>query len=209
MPRSFALIPAAGRSLRMGRPKLLLPVAGQPLILHTLAAWKQSRVDRIVVVLRPDDAALADVVHSAEVDTVIPPAAPPDMKASLGYGLAHIALNYRPNADDCWLVAPADMPGIAPQFINRLLDQAASNPQRVIIPTLEGRRGHPVLLPWSLAGEVPQLPLQEGLNWLIDRCHPQLVACDDLATSAENAFADIDTPDDLRAFSNPGARRAN
>jgi molybdenum cofactor cytidylyltransferase len=209
MPRSFALIPAAGCSLRMGQPKLLLLVAGQPLILHTLAAWKQSRVDRIVVVVRPDDAALADVVHSAEVDTVIPPAAPPDMKASLGYGLAHIAANYRPNADDCWLVAPADMPGIAPQIINRLLDQAAANPRQVTIPTLEGRRGHPVLLPWSLAGEVPQLPPQEGLNWLIDRCLPQLVACDDLVTDGNQSFADIDTPDDLRAYSNPTARQAN
>lgn len=193
----------------MGQPKLLLPVAGQPLILHTLAAWKHSRVDRIIVVVRPNDPALIDVIHGADVDTVIPPAAPSDMKASLGYALAHVAVTYRPSADDCWLVAPADMPGIASPIINRLLDQAAANPRQVIIPTLAGRRGHPVLLPWSLAGEVPQLPQQEGLNWLIDRCNPQLVTCDDLAANAENAFADIDTPDDLRAFSNPGARRAN
>ena len=69
MPRTFALIPAAGHSTRMGQPKLLLPLAGQPLILHTIAAWQQSRVDRIVVVVRPGDEALAEVVRTADVDS--------------------------------------------------------------------------------------------------------------------------------------------
>ena len=60
MPRSFALIPAAGHSLRMGQPKLLMPVEGRPLILHMLAAWQASKVERVVVVVRPDDEQLAD-----------------------------------------------------------------------------------------------------------------------------------------------------
>ncbi|HMP05911.1 MAG TPA: NTP transferase domain-containing protein, partial [Lacipirellulaceae bacterium] len=57
--RSFAIVPAAGRSVRMGAPKLLLPVAGRPLIDHVLAAWSASRSTRIVVVVRGDDHALA------------------------------------------------------------------------------------------------------------------------------------------------------
>ncbi|MCI0357812.1 MAG: nucleotidyltransferase family protein [Planctomycetaceae bacterium] len=209
MSRSFALVPAAGHSLRMGRPKLLLPVAGQPLILHTLAAWKRSRVDRIAVVVRPDDSALAEIVQGAGVDSVMPPAAPPDMKASLACGLAHIAANYHPLDSDTWLAAPADMPGLSSQVIDRLLGEAVSHEGQIIIPTLEGRAGHPVLLPWSLAGEISRLQPQEGLNSLIDRCQPRLVACDDLATSAQHAFADIDTPDDLQDWSNQALRPSN
>jgi len=195
--RSFALIPAAGHSVRMGRPKLLLAVAGQPLILHTLAAWRQSRVERIVVVVRPDDAALTDVVRAAGVEVVVPPVAPPDMKSSLGYGLAYIAQGHQPTHADCWLVAPADMPGLSPRIVDRLLDQAASNPGQILIPTLAGRRGHPVLLPWSLADEVPRLAEHEGLNALIDRSQPRLIVCDDLEPDALHTFADIDTPQDL------------
>jgi len=207
--RSFALIPAAGHSVRMGQPKLLLPIAGKPLILHALAAWQQSRVDEIVVVVRPGDVALADVVRPAGVDVVIPTAAPPDMKASLICGLAHVAAMHRPNANDCWLVAPADMPGLSPRIINRLLDEAAAHPGQVVIPTIGGRRGHPVLLPWSLAGEVAQLAEDKGLNALIDRQEPHLVVCDDLAPDAKGPFADIDTQEDLNAFSKQAASRTN
>ena len=72
MSRSFALIPAAGHSTRMGQPKLLMPLGDRPLILHTIDAWKRSRVNRIVVVVRPGDDALAEVVRSAGVELVMP-----------------------------------------------------------------------------------------------------------------------------------------
>lgn len=197
---SFALLPAAGQSTRMGRPKLLEPLAGRPLILHTLAAWKQTRVQQVVVVVRPDDEPLADVLRQAGVDLVIPPRAPPDMKASLAYGLTHIAERYRPAAADSWLVAPADIPGLSPRVIDRLLCEAARSPGRVLIPTLAGRRGHPVLLPWPLAAEVGNLAENEGLSTLIDRHGPLPVACDDVEPHARRAFADIDTPEDLGRF---------
>jgi molybdenum cofactor cytidylyltransferase len=209
MPRAFALIPAAGRSVRMGQPKLLVPVAGQPLICHALAAWQRGRVEQIVVVVRPDDVALAELVRAAGVEVVIPQFAPPDMKASIICGLAHIAATYQPNPNDCWLAAPADMPGLSSLFINRLLDRATSHPGQIFIPTIGGRRGHPVLLPWSLAGIVTQLAANEGLSNLIDRNSPHLVACDDLAPDAQEPFADIDTPDDLRSFSKHASPRTN
>ena len=200
MSRSFAIIPAAGHSVRMGQPKLLLPVAGRPLILATLAAWRQSRVERIVVVVRSDDLPLADAVRGAGVEVAIPSVAPPDMKASIGCGLEHIARNMQPESNDSWLVAPADMPRLSPAIIDRLLDRAESSPERVLIPTLAGRRGHPVLLPWKLASEVPRLPENEGLNALIDRNGPELIACDELVPPASQAFADIDTPEDWRSL---------
>jgi molybdenum cofactor cytidylyltransferase len=196
--RAFAVIPAAGTSSRMGRPKLLLPLAGRPLVLHTLAAWQASRVERVVIVVRPDDEALAEVVCSAGAEVVLPPAAPPDMKASLGYGLAHIQQRFGPTAEDAWLVAPADMPGLSPSIIDALLAEFSSSPGRVIVPTLAGRRGHPVLLPWPLAAELAALPPAEGLRALVDRSGPSMLACDHLVAASAAAFADIDTPEDLR-----------
>jgi molybdenum cofactor cytidylyltransferase len=177
-----------------------MPVAGRPLILATLAAWRQSRVEGIVVVVRSDDLPLADVVRATGVDVVIPAAAPPDMKASIGCGLEYFARTLHPEPTDCWLVAPADMPRLSPAIIDRLLNRAASLPKQVLIPTLTGRRGHPVLLPWKLASEVSRLPENEGLNALIDRNGPELIACDDLVPPSSQAFADIDTPEDWRSL---------
>ena len=55
-PKSFAVIPAAGLSRRMGeKQKLLLPWGDATLIEHVLRAWLDSRIDRIVLVSRRDD----------------------------------------------------------------------------------------------------------------------------------------------------------
>src|SRR5262245_47925889 len=92
--RSFAIIPAAGHSIRMGQPKLLMPLEGRPLILHVLAAWLASKSERVVVVVRPDDADLAEVTKCAGAEVVVPAMAPLDMKASLAHGLEHISARY-------------------------------------------------------------------------------------------------------------------
>ncbi|WP_077034047.1 2-C-methyl-D-erythritol 4-phosphate cytidylyltransferase [Pelomonas sp. KK5] len=64
-PRCFALVPAAGIGARSGadRPKQYVPIAGRPMILHTLAAL--SRVDPLVatlVVLAPHDTQFENAV---------------------------------------------------------------------------------------------------------------------------------------------------
>ncbi|WP_324778625.1 2-C-methyl-D-erythritol 4-phosphate cytidylyltransferase [Thiobacillus sedimenti] len=58
MSRFHALVPAAGSGSRMGsaRPKQYLELNGRPVIAHALAALaRDSRVDRLVVVLSPGD----------------------------------------------------------------------------------------------------------------------------------------------------------
>lgn len=59
MPNFFALIPAAGSGSRMGDelPKQFLPLAGKPMIFHTLRALCTSpRISWVFVVLAPNDA---------------------------------------------------------------------------------------------------------------------------------------------------------
>jgi molybdenum cofactor cytidylyltransferase len=189
--RSFAIVPAAGRSARMGRPKLLLPWGDVTLIEHVLAVWRGSRVERVVVVTRGDDADLADVCRRCGVDVApaIPP--PPDMRASVRHGLAYVAQTWRPAPADVWLVAPADLPGLTVETIDRVL--AAHDPSRpeIIVPRGE-RRGHPVLFPWGLADEVARLPEDCGINELLRRHAVREVRCE----AAAGAGDDLDTPED-------------
>jgi molybdenum cofactor cytidylyltransferase len=202
-PRHFALVPAAGHSLRMGRPKLLLPLAGQPMILHTLRAWQRGGVDGVVVVIRPDDERLADIVRQAGAEVTIPAIPPPDMKASLQAALRHIEKQHVPTAGDAFLVAPADMPRLSPAIIARLIHHHVSNASAcILVPTLSGRHGHPVLFPWPLAAEVHALKAEEGLNSLVARRQPVLVPCEDLIAPDEHPFADIDTPDEYQQMTN-------
>jgi 2-C-methyl-D-erythritol 4-phosphate cytidylyltransferase len=57
-PRCFALVPCAGTGSRAGsiQPKQYEPVAGQPLVAHTLSTLRRvARLEGILVVLSPDD----------------------------------------------------------------------------------------------------------------------------------------------------------
>jgi len=181
----------------MGRSKLLLPLAGQPLIQHTLAAWKQAKVDQLLVVVRPGDTELASVACAIGTTLIIPGVAPPDMKSSVIAALNHIELAHAPTEDDAFLVAPADMPGLSSAVIVRLMQQhQAGTTRSILAPTIVGRRGHPVLFPWPLAEEVFSLAESQGLDAIVHRHQPRLIPCDDLATDAEQLFADIDTPED-------------
>lgn len=162
--QSFAIVPAAGHSTRMGRPKLLLPWGEGLLIDHLLDVWRATDVDRILVVVRGDDRALAERVVGERVERVTPAADPPDMKASIQTALQWIQERFRPNAEDVWLMAPADLPYLSCTVVNRLLASYDVDRPRILIPTMEDRPGHPVLLPWIRATDVFSLAADQGVR---------------------------------------------
>ena len=51
-----AIVPAAGRSERMGRPKLILPIGGATVIARVVAALRQGGAEPVVVVAPPAEA---------------------------------------------------------------------------------------------------------------------------------------------------------
>jgi len=192
----FGILPAAGRSERMGAPKLLLPWGDATLIEHVVGVWRSSRVSRVLVVVHPDDARLAELAERAGALVVRPERAPVDMKASVGYALAYAA-RFGPEAGDAWMLAPADMPLLSAATIDRLIEAyarsaaTADGGSRIWVPCLAGRRGHPVLFPWTLAAEVARLGADEGLNTLLARHRVETVEAGE-----EAIFEDIDTPED-------------
>jgi molybdenum cofactor cytidylyltransferase len=193
MFRSFAVIPAAGRSERMGAAhKLLLPLAGRPLIDHILTAWAASCATRAVVVVRPDDAELAACCRRFPVDVVVPPAPPGDMKRSVQLALEHIQTTYAPADDDAVLLAPADMPRLRASIIDFVLHAYAETRAEAVVPTFNRQRGHPVVLRWSRAREIHALAPHEGVNALIAR-----VAVQELPCQLPQIVEDVDTMEDF------------
>jgi molybdenum cofactor cytidylyltransferase len=204
----YAIIPAAGRSERMNRSKLLLSWPGigdaiSTLLDHVLQAWTSSGVHRTIVVIRADaESAVKRICDAHRVDTVMADD-PVDMKASCLLGLKHLSLHYSPTPHDRFFVCPADIPGITTGLIDRLISEAERHDamrdpdpgDRVILPTYQARRGHPVLFPWSMAGELALLSSDQGVNALVDRAAVVEV---EFSASPEK-MADIDTPEEYAA----------
>jgi molybdenum cofactor cytidylyltransferase len=194
--KTFAIIPAAGRSRRMGRPKLLLPWGTTTVIEHVLGVWRASRVDRVIMVVHPLDTRLAELATAAGAHVIGPTPPPSAMKESVRIALA-FAAESRPQPSDAWLLAPADMPGLSAATIDALIDAYEAGLRRggqasqIWAPRCRGKRGHPVLLSWSLADEVPRLAAHEGLNALVGR-HP----VEYVEAAEDSVFEDFDTPED-------------
>lgn len=186
---SFAIIPAAGRSLRMGCAKLLLPWRGGTMIGCQLAAWRASRVTAVFVVCRRDDDALIAECRAGGA-VVVPADDPPEMKVSVQLGLRRIEADVAPRSEDVWLLAPGDMPDLSPRLVDRLLAEHDYQQPAILVPTRHGERGHPVLFPWATAALVHELGTNEGVNAVRTRYPTRLLACDDAAI-----LQDLDTPE--------------
>jgi molybdenum cofactor cytidylyltransferase len=188
--RAFAVVPAAGESRRMGTAKLLLPWAGATVIESTLRAWRESSVDAVVVVVSPTNEPLAKVGRATGASVVVPQTPPADMKASIQAALRALQQTHAPADEDCFLVAPADMPWIKPATIDRLIQEMANSSANIIVPTHAGRRGHPIALTWSLAPQVFCLGDEESLKTIVDSSRVREIECD------ASVLGDLDTPAD-------------
>lgn len=176
----------------MGAPKLLLSWRGRSIIENVLAAWKAGGIERCVVVVHPDDRMLAAVTANRGAEVVVPVAPPSDMKASVQCALRYIENRYAPKDEDVWLLAPADLPTLHSDVIRSLVAAAEEREDRaILVPTHDGRRGHPVLFPWKCAAQVATLGPEEGVNALL--CRNAVI---EVPFGAAAIPADIDTPED-------------
>ncbi|MGI5126185.1 nucleotidyltransferase family protein [Pseudonocardia sp. CA-107938] len=182
---------AAGAGRRMGRPKALVELDGEPLVRRALRALADGGATPLLVVL----GAAADEVRPllpADARAVEAPDWSEGMGASVRAGLAALAaLQPVPDAAVVHLV---DLPGIPAAAVARLAAGATATSLRRAAFT--GRPGHPVLLGrdhW--AGVSAQAHGDAGARGYL-RGHPQLelVECGDIATPD-----DVDTPEQLAA----------
>lgn len=201
--KCYAIIPAAGRSHRMGCSKLLLPWPSDArpsgvLIEQVLDAWTQSKVTDTLLVLRKGaDPRLVELCESFAVEIVFADN-PPDMKASIQAGLAYLIENVSPVSTEIFLIAPADLPTLSPQVINLVIDSASEqsegNQSSIVVPKFGNKTGHPVLFPWSYAEAIFKLPHDVGVNQLLNSNETTEIELD------ENLrITDIDTPEEYTA----------
>jgi molybdenum cofactor cytidylyltransferase len=193
-----AIVPAAGRSQRMGRPKLLLTIAGQSMLAHIVKSLRTGGAGRVVVVAPPSDSeegpAVAAEARAVGAEVIVPPVRPLEMRDSIELALDQLAQGLPPS----WVVlTPGDCPGITPALVAALLELAAQKQERIIVPVANGRRGHPIVLPWSMAAKIARLPCGVGVNTLLGEHSSELT---ELAVSNAAISADLDTPDDLRRW---------
>jgi molybdenum cofactor cytidylyltransferase len=193
-----ALVPASGRSSRMGRPKLLLPIGESTVIARVVSELRRGGADTVLVVApAPEIEGSAEVAAEARgqgAHVLIPPKPTADMRASIERGLDW--LESRP-PHEAIVLTPADTPGLRGEVVARLIAAASANPTAIIVPVFRGRRGHPIVLPWAKAAEIRHLPLGSGLNALLALNRDDNV---EIELAESGVVEDLDTPQDYRRY---------
>lgn len=180
------IVLAAGLGSRFGSDKRLARLAdGRSLLDATLNSIPR-RFSQYLLVLRPDDSALA-LQHAAQWQPVHAEAAAHGMGHSLAAGLAAC----RPcNAA---LVVLADMPHVSTTTYVALL--AALRRDRIAVPRHAGQRGNPVGIGSDFFEELQQAQGDRGARLLLER-HPQTLHWVDVEDPG--IHRDVDTPADLQ-----------
>ncbi|MHC4877669.1 MAG: nucleotidyltransferase family protein [Planctomycetota bacterium] len=198
---TFAVVPAAGLSRRMGQPKLVMQLGDRTVIEHLLDALDQPAITAVVIVFRRGDEELSaclqsvDSLQHTQLIIVQPNTDPPDMRTSVELGLREINVRFTPTDDDGWLLIPADHPVVDGDVVRSLLAARSTSTADVLVPTHDSRRGHPTLFGWHMAGRVSGIPADRGLNWLVRHAS---VSVEEVHVATDSVLLDLDTPEDFR-----------
>jgi len=171
----------------MGSPKALLPIAGRTFLENILDAIFRTSIGETIVVVGH---------HQKEIEAAVRVPAPhksfvlnPDYEKGMitSFQTGIRALSRNTSGAFLFLV---DHPLVEPATIESLIMNLA--PNRIVLPTFEGRRGHPVLFSSDVLEEILALPSTEGANIVVRRDPERII---EVPVSAPGILVDVDTPE--------------
>jgi molybdenum cofactor cytidylyltransferase len=180
-----AIVLAAGKSERMGRPKALLPIRGHTFLENILTAISRAPIHHRVIVVGHHRDEIEKHLQSAAV--VFNPDYEQGMITSFQAGIG--ALPPGLTATFLFLV---DHPLVEPSTIEALAAKADS--ARIVLPTFGGRRGHPVLFGSDVLEEIQALPSTQGANVVVHKDRNRIT---EVPVNDAGILVDVDTPEDF------------
>ncbi len=154
---NVAIILAAGESRRMGQPKQLLPFAGQTMLECVIDAFRSPRVDEIRVVLGYKADEIAAKIAHAPCKIVRNERYQQGMFTSMQAGLRDL-----PKGTKTVMLAVCDQPRLKRETVETLIETFEKDRHKILIPSYNGRQGHPPLLRAEYAKEI--LAMDESMT---------------------------------------------
>ena len=192
MSRVAGVVPAAGRSLRMGRSKATLDAGGGRTFLERVCATlARGGCTPVLVVLRDPGSPEGALARRVGARVVVNPDPDEGPVTSIRHALHALPASVRGIA-----VLPVDHPLVEAATVEELLAAFdADATAAALVPTYHGRRGHPVVLRSTLFPEVMEDELPEGVRTVLRR---DPVRVRELPVEDPGVLADLDTPEAVR-----------
>lgn len=191
-----ALVLAAGRSERVGRPKALLPCGETTFLRSILNTLSTSRVDEYRVVLGHEAAAIRSASRIGKDVCVVNESYRDGMLSSVQCGIRAL-----PRQTAGFLLWPVDHPLVRTETVDLLVREFRRSLAPVVVPVHGGRRGHPVVFHERSALELLEAPADRGARAVVHAHRTDRV---ELEVEDAGVTTDINTPEAYqRAFGKP------
>ena len=189
-----AIVLAAGKSSRMQEPKILLDLAGRPIISYPLASIKKAGIQEIFVVVGhgyPDAIAFLTMMPEGDgVDILINHHYKQGMASSIVLAMEMLSLEA-----SAVLLFLADMPFINSKIIMQIIDffQSSEHQDKFFVPCYQGSYGHPVLIPRKYFSDLKELRGDLGARKLLHKSNENVML---VSVDSNSILVDIDTKED-------------
>jgi molybdenum cofactor cytidylyltransferase len=189
-----AIVLAAGRSSRMGRPKASLPAGnGHTFLTRIVQTFLDAGVDDVIVVVGHDGEAIARDFAASGLPARFVVNREYD-RGQLSSLLAGLNAIDRPGVSAA-LFTLVDVPLVSAATVRAVIDAYRRTHAPIVRPTSGDRHGHPLLIDRALFDALRAADPASGAKPIV-RAHAS--AAGDIAVDDEGAFIDIDTEEEYR-----------
>jgi molybdenum cofactor cytidylyltransferase len=181
------LVLAAGASRRLGEPKQLVELHGEPLVRRAARLAGEAGCSPIVVVLGAEVERSRSALGGLACTPVLNLEWAAGMSTSLRCGLEAL-----PEGCEAVLVLPVDQVAVTREHLAAILDESRGG-TRMVAAEYGGRLGVPALFPAASWAELRTLEGDTGARRVLERNRAAV-----LAVPLAAAEVDLDTPEDLK-----------
>jgi molybdenum cofactor cytidylyltransferase len=182
-----AIVLAAGKSVRMGQPKMLMPWGDTTVLGKVIQTIQSAGVDDIILVT---NSAITPQITHYELPLTLNDSG--GMLESIQLGLQA----QKPSAK-ATLICLGDQPQVEESSVRKVCDESRQNKSRLVVPSYQMRRGHPWLIAKALWGEVLRLRPPSSMRDFLNAHKADIfyVECD-----SPSILQDLDTPADYLKY---------
>jgi molybdenum cofactor cytidylyltransferase len=182
------IVLAAGESSRMGRDKARLGYRNSTFLETILNTLAEAGIERVAVVLGHHAEEIRSALNLGAADVVINHDYRRGQTSSLQVGLEAL----KSPELEAVVVCLVDHPAVSAQTLRRLVNSFYESRAAVVIPTYQGRRGHPVVIGRPLFDDLKSLAPDAGANRVVRQHH---VATQFVEVNDPGILLDIDDPE--------------
>ena len=200
-----AIILAAGKSTRMGSPKMLLPWGDKTILEHVIAVFAKAGVADILVVTGGARESVEAIIRECQKNYPVQSVynedyMAGDMLSSIQCGLQYLTLTPPPRSHGemgtAAMIGLGDQPQIQERSVRLLYDAFLQTKSPLVVPSFQKRRGHPWLVGRTLWNELIKMDSTQTPRDFLN-AHAENIYY--VGMDTPTILSDLDTPDDYQA----------